>query len=216
MPVLLVYGDSNTHGSSPILPDGSSFRYGPDIRWPMRLAQALPDWRVIDEGLPGRTTAHDNPFTGAHKNGLSVLPAILESHAPVDVIAIMLGTNDLKARLNLPAREIAEGVRQLVLRIRAGAFGPGGTQPRLLIIAPVPITEVPPHDEVLAGGAAKSRQLVPLLEKLAADTGAAFFDAGSVVAVSPVDGVHLEPEAHVALAAALAPVIAGLCGEATA
>ncbi|MFB9948607.1 SGNH/GDSL hydrolase family protein [Rhizobium puerariae] len=211
MRTLLVYGDSNTYGASPIQADGTSFRYGPEIRWPMRLARALhPDWRVIDEGLPGRTTVHDNPFTGAHKNGLSVLPAILESHAPMDAVAVMLGTNDLKARLNLPANEIAEGLKRILLRIRAGACGPDGTQPKLLIIAPAPISEVPPHDEILAGGAEKSRRLAPLFESLAGEMGAAFFDAGSVAAASGVDGVHLSEEAHIALADALLPVIRAL------
>ncbi|MGG7517830.1 SGNH/GDSL hydrolase family protein [Allorhizobium undicola] len=208
MPVLLIYGDSNTYGASPTLADGSNYRYGPDIRWPARLEKALgAGWRVIDEGLPGRTTVHDNPITGAHKNGLAVLPAILESHAPIDIVAVMLGTNDLKARLNLPAADIAEGLRQILRRIRQGGYGPDAGQPRLLVLAPVPIDEVPPHDETMAGGAAKSRRLASLYKQVAVSLDAAFFDAGLVAEVSPVDGVHLTEEGHIALANALVPVI---------
>lgn len=211
MPVLLIYGDSNTHGSSPTLPDRSNYRYGPDNRWPSRLQKALgSQWRVIDEGLPGRTTVFDNPLTGPHKNGMTVLPAILETHAPLDVVAVMLGTNDLKARLNLPPIDIADGLRQILLRIRQAACGPQGRAPHLLVIAPVPVIEVPPFGESIAGAAAKSARLAELFAKVAAEIGASFFDAGSVAEVSPIDGVHLTETAHHALAEALVPVIRSL------
>lgn len=208
MKTLLIYGDSNTYGSSPTMPDGSSYRYGPDIRWPARLANALgSEWEVIAEGLPGRTTAHDNPFTGAHKNGLSLLPAFLESHAPIDIFAVMLGTNDLKARLNLPAVEIREGIRQILLRVRMGTYGRDGAQPKLLIIAPVPIKAVAPHAEALEGGVEKSQRLAKLYAELAKSMDATFFDAGLVADVSEIDGVHLTESAHIALADALHPLI---------
>ena len=74
-----------------------------DERWAGRLARLLPDWEVIAEGHPGRTTVHDDPVEGAHRNGLTVLPALLESHRPVDVVLVMLGTNDLKERFSVNA-----------------------------------------------------------------------------------------------------------------
>lgn len=211
MKTLLIYGDSNTHGSSPTMPDGSSYRYGPEIRWPARLAKSLgSEWHVIDEGLPGRTTAHDNPFTGAHKNGLSLLPAFLESHAPIDVFAVMLGTNDLKARLNLPAVEIGEGLRQILLRVQAGTYGRNAAQPKLLVIAPAPIKAVPPYSEALEGGVEKSRRLAEIFANVAQAMGAAFFDAGRVANVSEIDGVHLTEDAHISLAQALHPIISAM------
>lgn len=205
MKTVLCYGDSNTYGSSPMKPDGSWFRYGPDIRWPRRLASLLgPDWHVIEEGLPGRTTCHDNPFDGPHKNGLRHLPVALESHAPIDLIIVMLGTNDLKAHLGLTPPDIAKGLRSLLLQIRRCEASPDKGAPDVLVVAPVPIEECGPTAESLAGGAAKSRALAALFANLAEEFGASFFDAGTVASVSAEDGVHLTAEAHIAIADALA------------
>ncbi|MCX2724620.1 SGNH/GDSL hydrolase family protein [Roseibium salinum] len=205
MKTVLCYGDSNTYGSSPMKPDGSWFRYGPDIRWPRRLASLLgPDWHVIEEGLPGRTTCHDNPFDGPHKNGLRHLPVALESHAPIDLIIVMLGTNDLKAFLGLTPPDIAKGLRSLLLQIRRSEASPDKGAPDVLVVAPVPIEECGPTAESLAGGAAKSRALASLFASLAEEFGARFFDAGSVATVSAEDGVHLTAEAHIAIADTIA------------
>ena len=70
---LLLFGDSNTHGTMPLPDLGVSGRFDRDERWPGRLRTLLPDWEVIDEGHPGRTTVHDDPVEGAHRNGLTVL-----------------------------------------------------------------------------------------------------------------------------------------------
>ncbi|WP_233152215.1 SGNH/GDSL hydrolase family protein [Marinibacterium profundimaris] len=212
---VLCFGDSNTYGSSPMTARGDSFRYRPEIRWPMRMAAALgPGWHVIEEGLPGRTTCHDNPFEGPHKNGLRMLPAILESHAPIDVIVMMLGTNDLKGYLGLTAFDIAKGLRTLLLRIRQSAAGPGGGAPAVVLVSPVPIEECGPTAEGLAGGAEKSRRLTGFCKDLADEFDAAFLDAGSVATVSEQDGVHLDPQAHVALGAAVAEKVACLFARA--
>ena len=93
---LLCYGDSNTHGTMPMPDLGFQGRYSRDERWSGRLQRLLPDWEVIAEGHPGRTTVHDDPVEGAHRNGLTVLPALLETHRPVDAVLLKLGTNDLK------------------------------------------------------------------------------------------------------------------------
>lgn len=208
MPVLLCYGDSNTYGAGPMQPDSTSRRYGPESRWPRRLARLLgPDWDVIEEGLPGRTTCLDSPFGGAHKNGLSILPAILESHAPIDTVALMLGTNDLKACYAMPARDITRGVETLIQKITMSGAGPGGASPEILLICPVPVDEVAPFGESIAGGAEKSRRLGPLYRELADRYGARFLDAGAHAAVSPEDGIHLSETAHLALADAIAPLV---------
>lgn len=201
---LLCFGDSNTHGVSPIAEDGSWFRYGPDLRWPTRLAARLgPTWHLVEEGQPGRTTVHDCPFEGPHKNGLRVLPALLESHMPLDLVVMMLGTNDLKARLNLPAVEIAKGVRRLALEITGSTAGPQGRAPRLVIVSPVSIQEIGWRQELLAGGRQKSLQLPGHLATVARDCSATFVDAGLCGAASPIDGVHLDPETHAAIAEAV-------------
>ena len=105
--VLVCFGDSNTHGSPPSTGEAEP-RYGPDVRWPGVLAGALgPGWRVHEEGLPGRTTVHPDPVEGGHLSGLAALPMVLGTHSPIDVLVIMLGTNDLKARFAVGPADIA-------------------------------------------------------------------------------------------------------------
>ena len=116
-------------------------------------------WRVVEEGLPGRTTVHPDPISGVHKNGLALLPAALESHRPVDVVALMLGTNDLKHRFQVPVVEIADSVSQLVHYIRHSYTGPGEAQPAVLLIAPPPVMEAGCLADIFAGGAVKSQRL---------------------------------------------------------
>ncbi len=204
MPTILCYGDSNTHGSPPApLPDGAT-RYGPGMRWPGVLRAALPGWTVIEEGLPGRTTVHDDPIEGAARNGLTYLVPCLESHAPLDVVAVMLGTNDLKQRFALAAEDIAEGVGLLLAAIARSGIGPGGAAPAALVIAPTPIGPEERLAYPFAGGAERSRRFGALYAAVAARHGAAFLDGGSVIRPSAADGVHLDPEAHAALGRAVA------------
>ncbi len=211
MRTVLLYGDSNTHGTLPMTSLDGARRLGPEERWPGVLAAGLgPGWRVIDEGLGGRTTVHDDPVSGAHKNGLAVLPAVLESHQPIDLVAVMLGTNDLKAQFAMPAVQIARAVERLLRAAFASGAGPDGGPPRLLLIAPPPVLEAGCLAEIYAGGAAKSRQLAAFYAAAAQRTGATYLDAGTVVASSPVDGVHFDGPAHAALGRAVADLIRSL------
>ena len=140
--VVLCYGDSNTHGTAPMATLEDLGRLGPAERWPGVLAAELgAGWRVIEEGLPGRTTVHPDPVSGAHKSGIAVLPAILESHRPIDLVAIMLGTNDFKARFQVPPVEIADSIERLVLTVRTSFCGPGAGAPDVLAICPPPVLE---------------------------------------------------------------------------
>lgn len=206
---VLLFGDSNTWGAVPMAGPDDRRRHPEAVRWPGVLAAALgPRWRVVDEGHPGRTTVHDDPLEGASRNGLRSLPVCLESHRPLDLVVILLGTNDLKARFAVSAGEIAQSVERLALVVRASGTGPGETAPALLLIAPPPIAEAGWTAEMFAGGAAKSAALAPRLAALAARLGAAFLDAGAVIASDPLDGIHWSAPAHAALGAAVAGAIA--------
>ena len=139
---LLLFGDSNTHCTMPMRELGERNRHPLNVRWTSLIASKLgDDWRVIDEGLPGRTTVHDDPIEGAHKNGATVLPAILETHRSISVIAIMLGTNDLKYRFGVNAFDIAQSIGKLIRIIRASDCGPEGEPPKIIVIAPPPIQD---------------------------------------------------------------------------
>lgn len=201
---ILCFGDSNTHGTIALPSLGVRRRHPRDVRWPGRLEAALgPGFRVIEEGHPGRTTVHDDPVEGAHKNGLAVLPALLETHRPIDLVVLMLGTNELKMRYSLTPMDIALSVERLALTVRASPTGPEGRAPALLVVAPVPILEAGCLAEVFSGGAEKSRALAPRLRDVADRLSCPFVDAGRVAAVDPVDGVHLGAEAHAAIADAV-------------
>ena len=204
---LLLFGDSNTHGTMPMPDLDFDGRFDRDDRWAGRLAKLIPEWEVIAEGHPGRTTVHDDPVEGAHRNGLTVLPALLESHKPLDLVLIMLGTNDLKARFSVNACDIALSLERLVRVIKGSDAGPGGTAPGVLLVAPPPILETGCLAGMFAGGAAKSASLAAEIAAAAARAGVAFLDAGQVVRVSPIDGIHYDAEANPALAKAFAAEI---------
>jgi lysophospholipase L1-like esterase len=182
-------------------------RFPPDLRWTGRLARLLPGWRVIEEGLPGRTTVHDDPVEGAHRNGLAVLPAILESHRVVDAVVLMLGTNDLKGRFSLSATDIALALEKLVTLIRASLTGPGLTAPGVLLVAPPPIRELPPLGEIFWGGEVRSQALGARIARSAQRLHVPFLDAGGVVSVSPVDGIHYDADQQEPLAQAIAEAV---------
>ena len=211
MRTLLCYGDSNTHGTMPMPDLDFAGRFGPDERWPGVMRALIgPGWHVIEEGHPGRTTLHDDPMEGAHKNGLLVLPAILESHRPIDAVILMLGTNDLKARFAVTANDIARSEEKLAALIRASNAGPDGVGPQVLMVAPPPILESGCLAGMFAGGAAKSAAFAREYAAAAAHAGVAFFDAGSVIASDPLDGVHYDAAAHRALGRAMAGEVARL------
>jgi lysophospholipase L1-like esterase len=205
--VLVCFGDSNTHGSPPWT-GAPAPRYGPGVRWPGVLAAALgPSWRVHEEGLPGRTTVHPDPVEGGHLSGLAALPVVLGTHSPLDVLVIMLGTNDLKSRFAVGPGEIATSVERLVHAGRAFCEATGRPVPRILLVAPAPITEVGEVGEQFAGGAGKSRGLGAALRAAAERLGVGFLDAGEHIRTSARDGVHLDPDAHRTLGEAVAAAV---------
>ena len=101
---ILCYGDSNTYG---YIPAGGGKRYDEDTRWTCRLQNQLgKEYHVIEEGCSGRTTDVDDP-DAPWKNGMSGLLISLHSHKPIDMIILMLGTNDLKTVFHRDAETIA-------------------------------------------------------------------------------------------------------------
>lgn len=213
MPTVLCYGDSNTHGTMPMTDRESGGRYPAERRWTEVLRWELgAGWNLIAEGLPGRTTVHDDPVEGAHKNGRRYLLPCLQSHGPLDMVALMLGTNDLKARFSLPAEDIADGVAALLDIIAGAAAGPDGRAPRVLLVAPPPLGKLDMFAAMFTGGAEKSRRLGGLYAALAKRRGIAFLDAGSVIRSSDVDGIHFDADALEPLGRALAENLRGMQG----
>ena len=115
MPTLLTFGDSNTHGTRPIVAEGDYGRFDAKARWPCVAKEALGDkWLLVEEGLPGRTTCFDDPIMGPQMNGWMGLKIALSTHGPIDLLTIMLGTNDCKALFGNSARDILGGIAGLL------------------------------------------------------------------------------------------------------
>jgi lysophospholipase L1-like esterase len=210
MKTILCYGDSNTWGYNA----QSAGRFSSETRWPNVMARELGDgYTVIAEGLNGRTTVWPDPVEGEHKNGKSYLIPCLESHYPLDLVIVMLGTNDLKHRYGLSAWDIASGAGTLAQMILGSAFGPDGGAPRVLLMAPPPTCVAGTlFEEMLAGSDEKSRDLGRQYGRVTAELGCEFFDTSTVISSSKVDGIHLEPGAQAKLGVAVAAVVRGILG----
>ncbi len=209
--VILCFGDSNTHGTMPMSDPYALDRHPDGQRWPDVLAAALgTGWVVLAEGHPGRTTVHDDALEGGHRSGAKALPVLLDTHRPIDLVVLMLGTNDLKARFSMTPWDVARGVEQLLSIIAASTAGPGGAAPRALVVSPVPISEVGFLAEMFQGGAVKSRALAAPLADVADRCSAGFWDAGDMGAVDADEGIHLTQQAQAAIGTALAENLRGL------
>ncbi|MDR3343136.1 MAG: SGNH/GDSL hydrolase family protein [Treponema sp.] len=210
MKTILCYGDSNTWGYNP----HTAGRYDHKTRWPMVLKHLLnagtppddPAWWVIEEGQNGRTSCREDPVEG-DRNGLRQLIPILESHKPLDIVVVMLGTNDLKPRFSPLPYDIARGVQRIVTAIQDSRTGPEDTSPAVLMICPPPTVDSPGFKHVFGDSGELSKKLPFFYRALAKESGVAFLDAGKVIQTSTADGIHLEPEAHRKLAEAVAEVV---------
>jgi lysophospholipase L1-like esterase len=146
---------------------------------------------------------------GSYLSGLMALPIILGTHTPIDVLVIMLGTNDLKARFAVGPGEIAASIERMVRTVSAICLAQDWPNPDVLIVAPPPILERGLFAETFKGGAAKSHQLSPLYLDAARRVGAGFLDAGAHVQSSEWDGIHLDADQHRLLATAIGDALTG-------
>jgi lysophospholipase L1-like esterase len=208
MQQILVYGDSLTWG---IIPNSRN-RLPFDRRWPGVMEQALAKSghaaRVIEDCLNGRRTVWDDPFKPG-RNGLVGLEQRIEVNSPLALVILLLGTNDFQSsHATNTAWHSARGTAALVGAIRRAPIEPGITVPSILIVAP-PLSKSPRGEmtEKFAGAEQRSKGLARELEKVAKEFACDFFDAGKVVSVSKVDGVHLDADQHAKLGAAMADVV---------
>ena len=203
MQVILAFGDSNTWGFAP----GEGGRMAPDVRWPGVMAQALGDgFAIVEEGLCGRTTVYDDPEEEG-RNGLAYLGPCLRSHAPLDLVILSLGCNDVKARFAATPEAIAAGAARLVDCALGSATGPRGSPPQVLLVAPPPLSRLTGFAEMFEGGPEKALRLPALYRKLAEARRIGFVEAVEFIACSPLDGVHYAPDQHAALGAVLASAV---------
>jgi lysophospholipase L1-like esterase len=186
---ILCYGDSNTHG---FIPWGG--RYDDKTRWTGILAEMLGSkYRIIDEGLNGRTTAEDDPLE-PYRNGLAYLVPCLQTHLPVDLTILMLGSNDLKCRFCPTADKIADNL------YRMASISKEMTQAPVLLASPILLGPQIVGGDFSEESLAVSAKLASAIEQRAEKLGVHFINAADYAEPSPSDGLHMEPEGHRALA----------------
>jgi lysophospholipase L1-like esterase len=197
---VLCYGDSNTWGYDPVSQD----RFPRAVRWPCVLRKELGEgYWVLEEGLNGRTTVWPDPIEG-YKSGKEYLIPCLMTHAPIDLVVIFLGTNDLKRRFSLSAYDIAQGAGVLVGMVQTSGAGPRGAAPQVLLLAPPPVARLGDFAEMFEGAEAKSLGLSRHFHQVAALYGCALLDTGQVIVSSDLDGIHFEAAEHRKLGQAVA------------
>lgn len=204
MKTIVCYGDSNTHGYDP----RNGGRYDYAVRWPGQLQTLLgrEEYYVIEEGLNSRTTVQPDMCYDDNKSGVELLPAILKTHMPVDLLILMLGSNDMKQRFHMEPAEIARGAALLVTTAKqvSASKHPEGKPCSILLVAPPPITEAlrdgSCYGEFGDRAIRISKELSPWYKRVAESQQVHFLDAAQLVAPSDIDGLHLTQEGHTILA----------------
>ena len=202
---ILCFGDSNTFGTNP-----SGGRWDLHERWPSVLQDELGmNYRVIEEGLGGRITVMEDELEG-DKCGKRHLPVLLRSHRPLDLVIIMLGTNDMKHRFNMLPVDIAKGAAQLGEIVKSYPYGAYYPVPQVLLVSPVlikPGISHSPYTGFTEEAVRVSHQLGEYYRQEAEAHHWLFLDASEVASASERDKLHMEKEDHRALAEALAAMI---------
>ena len=189
---ILCFGDSNTWGYNP----ERGCRFPRNVRWAGALQDLLgSSYNVIEEGLNGRTTIHDDPAEGGmgDKNGLKILPTLLSTHCPLDLVIIMLGTNDFKKRFSVDAFEIAMGLGRLVRTVKTHDYFPATNVPAVMLLSPPEISYL--HEDFKghfnSDVPEKSKKLASAIEQLANDNSCSYIDVAAFADTSKTDGIHL-------------------------
>ncbi len=202
---IICFGDSNTWGYNPM--DAS--RYDENTRWPMLLQKLLGDeFQIIEEGQNGRTIANADPWEWGCKCGMDYILPMVESHKPFDMLIIMLGSNDLKAKFHLPAGDIAGSLQNMLMKTKSFLKYQCGIEPTILIVSPPYLGE-----DLKASPAAfmfdvdsaveNSKHLAQWYEIVARQFDCEFMDAAAFCKAGEADSLHLMEEGHKNLAEAI-------------
>lgn len=196
---IVCFGDSNTYGY--ITETGR--RYKKNVRWPGRLEKLLGDsYQVVEEGLCGRTSAFEDK-TEPGLCGLDSIERVIKEQEPLDLLVVMLGSNDCKTQFGAAAEEITEGVKKVIQKARESS----SEEFDILLIAPAMMTERIADSgfgsEFDMRSVAVSRELAKNYQALTEHEKINFLDGSLVTRVGEADGLHLAEEGHQMLAEAV-------------
>ena len=205
---IMCYGDSNTYGESP---EGNG-RYPRHERWTGILQDRLGgDYHIIEEGLNGRTSVWEDPVEG-DKCGLRQLPSILASHTPLDLLIIMLGTNDLKHRFSATATDISLAMERMVKTAQSVDNYTSEKPFRILLVCPAEVRPTTFLGEVFGDRSGTTKKLPALYEAVAQRCGVHFLNIAQYAQPSELDGLHFDRENHKKVAAAMETKIREILG----
>ena len=210
---IIWFGDSNTHGYCADPNDCADHgdRFNEDERWTCLLQKALGDaYLVLEEGLSGRTTVFDDPLHEC-MSGLDVIYSTLMSHEPVDLLIIMLGTNDTQERFRASPACIGIGLERLAMKAETVDAWRGG-RPNILVISPPHIGEGNNDPAMGSSCHEASMGVAAYYAEKCALHGWAFLDAEGIAEFNTVDFMHLSRKGHAQLAAKLAELVPELVG----
>jgi lysophospholipase L1-like esterase len=200
------YGDSNTWG----LEASTEARLQRWRRWPGVMQRELgDDVHVIEEGMNGRTTVFEDPFEPG-RNGMTFLPVVLQTHAPLDLVIIWLGTNDLFVPGGLTAQDAARGAITLAEMVRASDAGPDEDAPEVLVLISPPFGPLGVLEADSPHGELESRGFADAYRRLADDAQVPLLDLAPFAESSPIDGIHFEADAHEAIGRGVAAAVRDL------
>lgn len=204
---ILCFGDSLTFGHNPVSDD----RFPAKDRWTGALQDLLgEDFEIIEEGMGGRTTDLDE-LDDDTRNGFSYFKSTIQSHVPLDLLIILLGTNDLKQRFNRTPKAIAEAFKKYSNHIRPTCDEWGFTYPKILLVSPPLVDEkYVPENWGFVGAEEKSKLLAIEYKKIADELGFEFTSLANIVSPSTKDGVHLEASENHKIAKHLEKIIRSL------
>ncbi|MBQ4283356.1 MAG: GDSL family lipase [Lachnospira sp.] len=198
---ILCIGDSNTWGYNPV----NGQRH--ENRWTKMLSKMMPENDIIEEGLNGRTILSIDPIF-PERQGIASLKMLLMSHKPVDLVIIMLGTNELKNIFPCNAEYIADGIRQFIDIIKNPDMWQRFSVPEILIISPVLVRE-----ELITNGdvfgdmdersVTESKKLAKVIAEVCKESSVEFMNAAQYAVASVVDNIHMDEDNHKKLAEAI-------------
>ena len=213
---ILCYGDSNTYGDDArrVPTDGVHGRYDEETRWPCRLQTLLGrEWHIYEAGMNGRTTVFEDPLA-AGRCGIADLDVTFKSCDPVDLIIVMLGTNDLKDMFCASAEVIAQGLERLVARLQQLIAESLNPEARILILSPVNVRAAE-NGRFYYGfsprSVGKGQLLSALYSRVARERACLFADAAAWASPAAADGVHLDHKGHEQLAQGLYECLQTMC-----
>ena len=214
---VLCYGDSNTWGTIGLWEESKipTSRFDRAHRWTGVLQAELgKEFEVIEEGLGGRSTIYEKPGE-EWKNGETYLVPCLHSHRPVDLVVMMLGTNDLQIHKTITEEELPVGISRLVDLIQAyPKAGPNGSVPQILLLSPLEVRPSAPEGRTAVYqkfrceiGRNLSLKMPQVYQRIAKEKGCYFLNTQEFAVPGLADGVHMDAKSHISLGKAVADFI---------